>query len=541
MKDKIRLIPISVLLLVAIAACSGTASSITPTQVSGNQSPSSAAGQQTLSPEMAASLEGLQQAYEKVYQSVLPSVVNIQVSKTVASSAVQMPDFANPFGAPDSNQSPEFKQSGLGSGFVWDSAGHIVTNNHVVDGADTIRVTFSDGSSKSAKVVGTDVDSDLAVIKVDLPAAKLTPIQITDSTKVRVGQVAIAIGEPFGLEGTMTVGIISGLGRSLPVESSSQDGVTYTIPDVIQTDAPINPGNSGGVLVDINGKLMGVTTAIESPVRGSAGVGYVVPSIIVQKVVPVLIAKGSYQHAWLGLSGRTITAEMASAMKLSADQRGALVVSVSAGSPAEKAGLRGSETETTIEDEKVLVGGDVIIKINDQPIQDFEDLAAYLARYTEVGQTIKINALRDGKEQQFSATLQARPSSSAVPAQAQPKGKVMDKSWLGIQGTDLTPEIISAMKLDEGVKGALVLSIVKGSPAEKGGLRSGTKSFSLNGQEMLIGGDVITAVDSTPVINMQVLATIIGTYKPGTTIKLSIIRENKDLTLDITLAEKPTS
>ncbi len=531
MKNKILLFPFTVLLLVALAACSATATTTaTAAQVS------------TTAPTVSVpalespSLDSLQQAYEKVYQAVLPSVVNIMVTQKVQTSQIANP--VNPFGAPDPNQSQQ-PQSVLGSGFVWDNSGHIVTNNHVVDGADTIMVTFSDGTSKTAKLVGTDVDSDLAVIKVDT-SVKLTPVQLADSTQVKIGQIAIAIGQPFGLQGTMTVGIISGLGRSLPVDSTTQNGASYTIPDVIQTDAPINPGNSGGVLVDISGKLIGVTTAIESPVRGNAGIGYVVPSIIVQNVVPDLISKGSYQHAWFGITGRSMTAELAQAMNLNPDQRGAMVIKVDANGPADKAGLHGSDSEATIYGTQVEIGGDIIVKLDGQPINEFEDLAAYLARYGEIGKTVQVTVLRDGKELQLSLTLQARPATPVVAPTATPN-TIAAKSWLGISGSTMTSEIASAMSLSSNTQGVLIVDVTKNSPAEKAGLKGSSKPFTLNGQEVMIGGDIITKLDGIAVTRIGQLRSMIAAGEPGTKIKFEIIRDTKTQTIEVTLEAIPNS
>jgi 2-alkenal reductase len=270
----------------------------------------------------------LQEALQSVYKTVNPSVVNIRVTQTASGRSPGTPRTPGlPFGQPGG---PRVAQA-LGSGFVWDQHGHIVTNNHMVDGADQIEVTFYDGLSVSATVVGRDPDSDLAVLKVD-PAkvSTLRPVTVSDSTQVKVGQFTVAIGNPFGLEGTMTFGIVSALGRTLPANNSSdltaQNAPTYTIPDVIQTDAPVNPGNSGGVLLDLDGRLIGVPSAIESPAGTSAGIGFAIPSAIVQQVVPALIQTGRYEHPWIGISGTTLTSEMAGAMGLPATQRGTLVV-----------------------------------------------------------------------------------------------------------------------------------------------------------------------------------------------------------------------
>ena len=530
MKNKILLFPFTALLLVALSACS-----VIPTTALATQMPTKAPAGSIPALE-SPSLEGLQQAYEKVYQAVLPSVVNIMVTQKAQTSVTTIPD--DPFGSPEQTP-PQGQQSALGSGFVWDSTGYIVTNNHVVDGADTIMVTFSDGTSQPAKLVGADLDSDLAVIKVET-SEKLTPIQLADSTQVKIGQIAIAIGQPFGLQGTMTVGIISGLGRSLPVDSTAQDGASYTIPDVIQTDAPINPGNSGGVLVDISGKLIGVTTAIESPVRGNAGIGYVVPSIIVQKVVPDLISKGSYLHAWLGITGRSMTAELAQAMNLNPDQRGALVIKVQTNGPADKAAIHGSDGETTIYGAKIEIGGDIIIKVDGQTINEFEDLAAYLARYGEVGKTVQISVLRGGKEVQLSVTLQARPA-TLTPIPTAVPGKVSGKSWLGLTGMTLTSEVISAMSLPEGAQGVLIIDVTKDSPAAKAELKGGSKPFTSNDQEVMIGGDVITKVDKTAVTSIDQLRSLIAATDPGTKLKFEIIRDNKTQVIEVTLEAIPNS
>jgi serine protease Do len=354
---------------------------------------------------------GLLQAYQgalvEVYELVNPSVVNIRsVQKQTGSRGLD--DFHNfPLpGLPESDDSQEFFSQGQGSGFVWDEQGHIVTNNHVIEGADKVEVTFSNGKIALAEIIGTDPYTDLAVLQVTLGSEKLVPVQMARSNEIKVGQLAIAIGNPFGLNGTMTVGIISGLGRDLPVEST---GSRYRIPDIIQTDAPINPGNSGGVLVDIEGRVMGVTAAIQSPVRANAGVGFVIPAAIVEKVVPSLIEKGVYEHAWIGFSGRTLIPEIALAMGFADDTQGTLVVEVLPSSPALKAGLRGSTQSTRIEGINVPIGGDVIVSIDGETIRGMDDVIAYLARNTVVGQKIVLGILREGKQIDIELTLAARP------------------------------------------------------------------------------------------------------------------------------------
>jgi len=336
-------------------------------------------------------LDAYQQVMEQIYAQVSPSVVTINVNQSAQTLSGG-------------------SQPALGSGFVWDTQGHIVTNNHVVDGAQDIQVTFSDGTTLPATVVGTDPNTDLAVIQVSAPAGLLHPVRMGDSSKVVVGQVAIAIGNPFGEQDTMTVGIISGLGRNLPVQTNSFQGASYSIPDVIQTDAPINPGNSGGVLLDENGYVIGVTSAIESNTQSSSGIGFAIPSNIVNEVVPALIRTGQNQTPYLGISGATLVSQLAQAMGLNPNTQGALVEEVVPGGPAAKAGLQGSSQSITLDGQDVSVGGDVITAINGTAIHSMDDLVAYVASSTEVGQTVTLSILRDGKPMQLSLTLGVRPS-----------------------------------------------------------------------------------------------------------------------------------
>lgn len=341
---------------------------------------------------------------ENVYAQVNPSVVAIDV---VESSTTTVPNHPTIPGFPQSG----VPQQASGSGFVWDTQGHIVTNNHVVDGASKVSVTFWDGTIVPATVVGTDANSDLAVIKVDVPASQLHPVQMADSTQVKVGQLAIAIGNPFDEQNTMTTGIISALGRSLPVNDGTAQGPSYQIPDVIQTDAPINPGNSGGVLLNAQGQVVGVTSAIESPVRASSGIGFAIPSAIVQKVVPSLVSSGHYNSPYLGISGTTLTPDLAKAMGLKSDQRGALVVSVTPNGPAEKAGVHGGAQQSNVNGSQTPVGGDVITAIDGQTVKSFDDVIAYLARSTQVGQTVTLTILRGGQQQNIQVALGVRPNS----------------------------------------------------------------------------------------------------------------------------------
>jgi serine protease Do len=483
-------------------------------------------------------LAALQGTLEQIYTQVNPSVVNIQVVETSSASSSlfpQIPGFPN---IPSLPQVPQTQQA-LGSGFVWDTQGHIVTNDHVVDGASKISVTFYDGTTVPAEVTGTDPDSDLAVIKVAVSAEQLHPVQLADSTQVKVGELAIAIGNPFGLQGTMTMGIISALGRTLPSQSGTGQGQYYSIPDVIQTDAPINPGNSGGVLVDDTGSVIGVTAAIESSVQSNAGIGFVIPSQIVEKVVPALIETGHYDQPWIGISGTSLVPDLATGMGLAADQRGALVVDVVPSSPAAKAGLQGSDHQIQIDGQTARVGGDVIVAVDGQPVKDFEDLIAYLANSTTVGQTITLSVLRDGKNETIDLTLAARPSSQT--ATGQTESSSTGGAYLGIVGLTLTPEIAQAMNLPSDQQGVMVSQVQSNSPADQAGLKGSYNAVTIGGQQLSVGGDVITAVDGLPIASMGELQTVLQAATPGQTVLLTILRDGNELTVEVVLGERPVS
>lgn len=512
----------------------------------------------------------LQATLEKIYQEVSPSVVNIQVTKSVSASDMQgmpqfpglpsFPGFPNlPNGNDNGNtpQMPQFAQA-LGSGFVWDNQGHIVTNNHVVADTTEIHVTFSDGVTVPATLVGADPDSDLAVIKVDPAKVKLYPVTVADSTQVKPGQFAVAIGNPYGLEGSMTFGIVSALGRSLPATgsgNSTQSGPSYTIPDIIQTDAPVNPGNSGGVLLDLEGHLIGVPTAIESQSGQSSGIGFAVPSEIVQRVAPVLIGKGVVQHPYIGISGTTLTPELATAMGLPETQRGVLVATVADNSPAAKASLVGSEKTVQILGQDVSVGGDVITAIDGQPVKRFDDLVSYLATL-EVGQRVELTVLRGGKETNATLTLAARPSSTPATANTQQQGQgqqgqgqqgggqpnaAAGKAYLGINGATVTPELATAMGLPQDQQGVLVANVASGSPADAAGLRGSSKTATVGGQEVMVGGDVIVKANGSPVTSIEELVKLIQGQNPGDKLDLTVLRDGNQDQLTVTLAARPSA
>jgi len=337
-----------------------------------------------------------------LYKRANPAVVNIRVTKR-AEGVLRF--------QPEQEQPPDEYVSGQGSGFLIDREGHIVTNNHVAEGAEEVLVVFSDGDQARGTVVGLDPDSDLAVIKVDhLPATDILPLELGDSEQVQVGQIAVAIGNPFGLQGTLTTGIVSAVGRTLPLGRQSQTagGSRFSIPRMIQTDAAINPGNSGGPLLDSQGRVIGINTAINAIQGVNSGVGFAVPSALISRVVPELIKHGHYSYPWLGISGRDVNPDIVKAMNL-AERRGALIIEVTKGSPADRAGLRGASRSVTVRDAQLDIGGDIITAIDGTPVRQFDDLLVYLIEKTTVGQRVRLSILRDGQPQTVELTLVERP------------------------------------------------------------------------------------------------------------------------------------
>jgi S1-C subfamily serine protease len=343
------------------------------------------------------------QINEAVYTKVNPSVVFIENLATVARSR---------FG------SNAIVPSSSGSGWVWDNQGHIVTNNHVVDGADQLNVTFADGVVVPAQVVGTDAGADLAVIKVDPSLVDLVPAEQGTMDEVKVGARAIAIGNPFGLVGTMTTGIVSAIGRSLNSDPTNQS--SFNIPQVIQTDAAINPGNSGGPLLNETGQVVGVNFQIESSAGVNSGVGFAIPINIVARVVPALIKNGAYQHAYMGIRGQTYSPAWAQVLNLPKDARGAYVMDVVDGGPAGKAGLRGAtggDTNVVLGVDQSGVaylpaGGDLITGVDGQPVKQFDDILVYLESQKSPGDKITLSVMRSGGQTgTVTITLGVRPNS----------------------------------------------------------------------------------------------------------------------------------
>ena len=486
-----------------------------------------------------------------IYERVSPSVVHIEVVQHGASVLSLLPPDhpeipGNPEdegaipGRPDLPNDLELPpQYGTGSGFVWDTSGHIVTNNHVIQGAEEITVIFSDGTTFDGKVVGADPDSDLAVVLIDSPEEQLNPVTMGDSNLVQVGELVVAIGNPFGLESTMTAGIVSALGRMLPIETVSATPLlgSFSIPDVIQTDAPINPGNSGGVLLDDQGEVIGVTSAIISPIRASAGVGFAIPSSTVQKVVPMLIDKGRYLHPWLGISGYTLTPDVANAMGLDADLRGALVVDVMPGGPADEAGVRGSDRQVELKGNERRIGGDVIIAADGDPIVKFDDLVAFLARKGEVGQIITLTAIRNGQEEHIDVKLQPRPGEDG--GAEQPAVVPRDAAWLGVVGITLQQDLADAMRLPFGQEGVLVQQVEQDSPADKAGLRGSYKPVISGENRVLIGGDVIIQANGDNITSSDDLKDFVIGAAPGEEITLRILRDGEEMDVPVTLSKYP--
>jgi len=330
----------------------------------------------------------LDHSLNSLFKGVENSVV--QVTRKIPSSSLLAPQTGN--------------ATALGSGIIFDRNGHVVTNNHVVGDAKIVDVTFIDGNRYTAKVVGTDVYSDLAVLKIVGNITKpVTPLPLGNSSASEVGDQVIAVGNPFGLADTMTTGIISQVGRLLP-----GGPLGFSIPDVIQTDALIDPGNSGGPLLNMRGQVIGINTAaIISGQGGFSGIGLAIPSNTVKRIVPILIERGNYTHPYLGLTAATLTSDLAqSVVGLTPDFQGILVDTITKGGPVDKAGIRGSTTDQYGKKH----GGDIITRVDNQSVKRIEDLISYVELHKSVGDKITLAVYRNGQTLNLQATLQERPS-----------------------------------------------------------------------------------------------------------------------------------
>ena len=334
-----------------------------------------------VTPEAASSADLSSAALIALYEQLNPGVVNITVYV----------------------EQQWMTGSGAGSGFVLDDAGHIVTNNHVVAQANRVSVVFFDGIESEAEIVGTDPDSDLAVIRVARLPDTAHALTIGNSDDVQVGEVVIAIGNPFGLGSSLTVGVVSAVGRTIPSGPRP-----FAIPQAIQTDAAINPGNSGGPLLNMRGEVIGVNAQIASGgSQANAGVGFAIPANVVRRVVPVLIEAGTYQWPWLGVEGGSVDLIVQEANNLTT-QHGAYIHGVAFDSPADEAGLQGSSGSTMIESFEVPTGGDVVTAADAKPVADFSDLLLEIS-LRNPGDTITLTILRDGAEEEVQVELAPRP------------------------------------------------------------------------------------------------------------------------------------
>jgi S1-C subfamily serine protease len=347
---------------------------------------SALAGRQALAQDEALAVEA---QVIKVHREVGPAVVNV-LSRSLAY------DF---FLAP----SP---QEGSGSGFVFDELGHVVTNFHVVDGASELRITFHDGSALAAALVGADPSNDLAVLKVAALPPGVRPVRLAGDEPLEVGRFVVTIGNPFGLGGSLTLGVVSATGRVIRSPNDRYIG------EVIQTDAAINPGNSGGPLLDLRGRVVGVNTAILSPSRASAGVGFAIPARTVKRVVPELIARGRYPHPWMGAQLHDLPAPLARELRLAGlpvpAEGGILVLEAVRGGPAQRAGLRGADRLIRLGGMQLPVGGDVLLRVNGAPVKDVQELTVLLETRTRVGEQITVSVWRTGKELDLRLTLGER-------------------------------------------------------------------------------------------------------------------------------------
>ena len=339
-------------------------------------------------------------------QDQINEINNIILTKPKALSLIEIFEKAEPGVVRvniQRNQTENESGWGVGSGFVFDNQGHIITNAHVIKDATKTVVTFLDGRSYNAEIVGIDEYTDIGVIKVNADLKLLHPLSLGDSSNLQVGEPITAIGNPFGLSGSMTSGIISQMGRLLPSNSG------YSIPDVIQTDAAINPGNSGGPLLNMRGEIVGINTAIQSSTGEFTGVGFAIPSQTVVKIVPTLIRDGEYKHPWIGISGTDIDLEMAHVIGLE-NTLGFLIITVVEKSPASDAGLIGSNKTIKVEGREYSIGGDVIVSVDGIDVRKIDDILIHLQREKAVGDEMVLEVLRDSRTTNVTIILQERPN-----------------------------------------------------------------------------------------------------------------------------------
>ena len=450
-----------------------------------------------------------------------------------------------------------------GSGFIYDNLGHIVTNYHVVadpqkgqetnlDGRE-FHVTFLDGTTQIGRVIGTDPYSELAVIELEnMTGNSLIPLPLGNSSQLRIGQPVVALGNPFGLSGSMTEGIVSGFGRIMPSSVPQgdlllrqQDSPSFLIPTIIQTDAAINPGNSGGPMLNTVGEVIGMNTVVLSNSDVYAGIGSAIPSDIIRKVVPELISRGTYKHPYIGIAGVDMTPEIAREMDMN-DSRGFLVTEVTSGSPAERSGIRGGGALKDINGRQIELGGDVIVAVDNVTVRKIEDLLSYLQSDRSVGETVILRLIRDGKPQEIGMTVEARPTQ-----QQQETGQSQqERPTLGINAINITEQIAARMNLTGQQQqpqqrefsgndlvgqqgGVLVVDVFADGPAERAGLRGGFVVADIDGTPIEIGGDVIMRIDDTMIPNVEALDEFIENKSIGDTIQVTVIRNAQSLKVPV--------
>lgn len=423
------------------------------------------------------------ESFSGLVEQVSPAVVTITAEKHVEQAAEQLPfggrggqgspfeEFFRRFGTPHGPQGGPAprggKAVGLGSGFIIDGDdGYVVTNNHVIDGAENIRIALSDGTSLDAELIGTDPKTDIALLQVESDE-DLPEVRFGDSDALKVGDWVMAVGNPFGLGGTVTAGIVSARGRAIGNDP---------LDDFIQTDAAINKGNSGGPMFDTDGSVMGVNTAIYSPNGGSVGIGFAVPANVAKPVIEQLKENGSVSRGWLGVNIQPVTPEIAEAMGLDTES-GALISNVSADTPAAGAGLK---------------AGDVITGVDEQPVEELRDLPRMIAGH-KPGETVTLSVLRNGDSESVTVELGKLPTQQQV-AEAAPEQDIEGKGELGLALAPLTDEVRQRLGLAEDLEGAVVARVDPTGPAAEKGLRQGDVITRVNGDDVTSPKAVVDAV-----------------------------------------------
>ncbi len=432
-------------------------------------------------------LQRLDEEYTKVANAVVPSVVSITTTKT-GSRRMPVDPLELFFGRRFSDESPQQKVTSLGSGVIVSKEGHIVTNNHVLNGTDDVTVQLSDGRQSKAKIVGTDGQIDLAVLKIDLE--NLTPLPIGDSDKVRVGQIVMAIGNPFGLDESVSQGIISAKDRRAMNDSQVE---------FFQTDTAINPGNSGGPLVNIRGEVIGINTAIYSESGGNQGIGFAIPSNVVRAAMNSIISKGRVIRGYLGVGIQPVTADIAEQFKLNS-ARGALVTDVTPGSPAEKAGI---------------IRGDVIRKVNGYEVKDTVALVNRIAE-SDIGSNLAIDLVRDGESKTVMAQVIEQPADLVARLNRNqnapdPSPSSQNAVFAGIEVKNLTPQLRSEANVPANVNGVIVTRVDPSSAVA----------------QELRPGDVIEQINRQPVANLDEFQSVVSRLDPDRPVMVGMARNRQ--------------